>query len=76
MFVGQVKPAVVAVSVAMSGASAPSVFCRLMGARVVFPDVGWPFVEELGFLRYRGEDRRPVEDASSHRETSGACPGS
>lgn len=29
--------------------------CRVMGWRVMFPDIGEPVVVEVGFLRYPGE---------------------
>ncbi len=52
MIVTRTNPLVFAVRLAAAGVcSSP----RLYGVEVVFPDIGGPFVDRVGFLRYRNE---------------------
>lgn len=51
MLITQIKPITFAVHYAFNGTKAN----RIAGARVMFPDIGQPTVEAVGFLRYSGE---------------------
>lgn len=55
MLTVELRPAVVAVAVALSGAMPPERLCRFSRCRVIFPDIGTRFIAEYGFLRYPGE---------------------
>lgn len=60
----EIKPSVLAVCVALSGATASERICRWMRCRVIFPDIGGSYVEEIGFLRYQGEKSFVVPEAT------------
>jgi len=51
----EVKQALTAVRVSLTGARFPEGVCRLTRIQVVFPDFGFPFVSAVGFMRYQGE---------------------
>lgn len=61
MIRARVRPSVVAVACAVQLGPVP---CRLMAVQTLFPDVGQPVSEKIGFLRYSGEsilgDAEPV----------------
>ena len=62
----EIKPSVIAVTVALSGAHPPERLCRFIRCRVIFPDIGSRFIAELGFLRYPGELSYVVPEATEH----------
>ena len=66
MMTTEIRPALIAVTVALSGARYPERICRFIRCRVIFPDIGSSFVAELGFLRYPGERSFVVPGATAH----------
>lgn len=63
LIVTRTNPLVFAVQLAAAGVcSSP----RLYGVEVVFPDVGGPYVERLGFFRYQNE--KPVHPEADTEE--------
>lgn len=69
MLNSEIRPAVIAVSVALSGVRYPDQVCRFIRCRVTFPDIGSRFVEEVGFLRFSGEPSFAVPEATGHELT-------
>jgi len=55
MLIVEKKPVCLAVGVALQGFSASHPLSRWMRARVLFPDIGKPCLDAMGFLRYPGE---------------------
>jgi hypothetical protein len=51
MLIAQIHPLAFAVHSSFDGPKAN----RIAGVRVMFPDIGRPTVEAIGFLRYPGE---------------------
>jgi len=66
MLISEIRPSVIAVTVALSGARHPETICRFIRCRVMFPDIGSRFVSEIGFLRYPGEPSVVVPEATEH----------
>lgn len=66
MLYSEIRPSVIAVTVALSGALPPEQLCRFIRCRVIFPDIGSRFIAELGFLRYPGELSFVVPEATEH----------
>lgn len=69
MLNSEIRPVVIAVTVALSGACYPERICRFIRCRVIFPDIGSQFVAEIGFLRYPGELSFVVPGATEHELT-------
>lgn len=65
----EIRPAALAVVVALSGARYPEQICRFIRCRVMFPDIGSRFVEDVGFLRYSGEPSFVAPEATEQELT-------
>lgn len=55
MLITEKNRVALAVGVVLSGVAPPNPICRLARARVLFPDIGKPHLDALGFHRYQGE---------------------
>lgn len=69
MLLTEIKRCRIAVIVALSGSMPPERICRFFRCRVVFPDIGFHFIESLGFLRYPGERSLVFSEATGHEVT-------
>ena len=69
MLNSEIRPAAIAVVVALSGARYPDQICRFIRCRVTFPDIGSRFVQEVGFLRFPGELSFVVPEATGQELT-------
>lgn len=63
----EIRPSVIAVTVALSGALPPEQICRFSRCRVIFPDIGSRFVADIGFMRYPGERSFVAPEATERK---------
>lgn len=64
MLITEKNRVALAVGVALLGFPPGHPLCRFVRARVLFPDIGKPCLDEIGLLRYPGESSFVKPDAT------------